>query len=429
MFQICCKHTNYAVFDGVHILKIIMSSSLKVLHKLGKRVWKTKGDEEEIASEGALCCNNNSSKDDQAIKTLRESLLQDEELAASGKPPYDDHTLLRFLHMRGYDIVKAKESFINHLKWREDFEVDKIAKEFKFEEYEEVKKFYPHGYHGVDRSGKPVYIERMGMVDLDALLQRTTLERLVKHHVYEQEKTARLRFPACSIAAGKRISSTTAILDVKGIGTSSFSKQARYLFLEFQKIDSNYYPDTLNRLFIVNAGSGFRVLWKALKTFLDAFTAAKIQVLGSNFRCKLIEVIDPSNLPSFLGGECLCCDRGGCMLSDKGPWNDAEILQVLQSAAKMNKNEEFYDGIMTVEEAWLSAEGTPDYRSGQFKKEGSGSNVLLSETIKQVQITADEAQNRFRIMEAAVQETEQVLQRFSRQIKDLQMKLAYINTS
>ncbi|KAL2931396.1 Phosphatidylinositol/phosphatidylcholine transfer protein SFH11 [Bienertia sinuspersici] len=373
MFQICCKHTNYAVFDGVHILKIIMSSSLKVLHKLGKRVWKTKGDEEEIASEGALCCNNNSSKDDQAIKTLRESLLQDEELAASGKPPYDDHTLLRFLHMRGYDIVKAKESFINHLKWREDFEVDKIAKEFKFEEYEEVKKFYPHGYHGVDRSGKPVYIERMGMVDLDALLQRTTLERLVKHHVYEQEKTARLRFPACSIAAGKRISSTTAILDVKGIGTSSFSKQARYLFLEFQKIDSNYYPDTLNRLFIVNAGSGFRVLWKALKTFLDAFTAAKIQVLGSNFRCKLIEVIDPSNLPSFLGGECLCCDRGG-------------ILQVLQSAAKMNKNEEFYDGIMTVEEAWLSAEGTPDYRSGQFKKEGSGSNVLFQKQLSRFKL-------------------------------------------
>lgn len=108
------------------------------------------------------------------------------------------------------------------------------------------------------------------------------MERLVKHHVYEQEKTSRLRYPACTVAAGKkkkRIGTTTVVVDVKGLGTSSFSKQARYLFLEFQKIDSNYYPDTLNCLFIVNAGSGFRVLWKALKTFLDSHTAAKIQVL------------------------------------------------------------------------------------------------------------------------------------------------------
>lgn len=250
-----------------------MSSTLKVFHKLGRRVWRSKGDEEDDLPEGV---SGHNPKDDQAVQSLRESILQDQ-----GEQPYTDyHTLLRFLHMRDYDILKAKDSFLKHLRWREEFQVDTIAKEFKFEEYKEVQKFYPHGFHGVDRSGRPVYIERMGLVDLDALLQRTTLERLVKHHVFEQEKTARLRFPACTIAAGKRIASTTAILDVKGIGTSSFSKQARFLFLEFQKIDSNYYPDTLNRLYIVNAGSGFRVLWKALRNFLDAYTAAKIQVLN-----------------------------------------------------------------------------------------------------------------------------------------------------
>jgi len=35
---------------------------------------------------------------------------------------------------------------------------------------------------------------------------------------------------------------------------------------------------TLNKLFIINAGSGFRMLWKAVKTFLDERTVAKIQV-------------------------------------------------------------------------------------------------------------------------------------------------------
>ena len=89
--------------------------------------------------------------------------------------------------------------------------------EFKFEENSEVKKCYPHGFHGVDRHGRPLYIERVGLVDLNALLQLTTVERFVKYHVTEQEKTLNLRFPACSVAAKTHIASSTSVIDVKGV--------------------------------------------------------------------------------------------------------------------------------------------------------------------------------------------------------------------
>lgn len=92
-----------------------------------------------------------------------------------------------------------------------------VIQEFKFVELTEVKKCYPHGFHGVDRSGRPVYIERIGLVDLNALLQVTNIDRFVKYHVSEQEKTLNLRFPASSIAAKRHIASTTSILDVKGV--------------------------------------------------------------------------------------------------------------------------------------------------------------------------------------------------------------------
>ncbi|PKI41568.1 hypothetical protein CRG98_038079 [Punica granatum] len=266
-------------------------------------------------------------KDEQLVESFRELLFLEGHLIGKHN---DYHTLLRFLRMRDFDFSKAKEMFLNYLKWREDYCVDAIPKEFKFEEQAEVKKCYPHGFHGVDKWGRPVYIERVGMVDLNALLQVTTIERFVKYHVAEQEKTLNLRYPACSIAAKRHIASTTTILDVKGVGMSNFSKPARFLFMEIQKIDSSYYPETLNRLFIVNAASGFRMLWRALKAFLDARTLAKIQVLGSNYHSELLEDIDPSNLPSFLGGNCTCSDYGGCLLSDKGPWNNPDITEMLE---------------------------------------------------------------------------------------------------
>ncbi|AQK79663.1 Phosphatidylinositol/phosphatidylcholine transfer protein SFH13 [Zea mays] len=167
--------------------------------------------------------------------------------------------------------------------------------DFVFEELDDVLRYYPQGYHGVDREGRPVYIERLGKVDPNKLMQITSVDRYIKYHVQEFERAFRERFPACTLAAKRHIDSTTTILD----GFKNFSKTARKLVHRMQKIDSDYYPE----------------------------------VLGSNYQSRLLEVIDSSELPEFLGGSCTCSDEGGCPGSNKGPWNDPYILKDTEPSA------------------------------------------------------------------------------------------------
>ncbi|KMZ58044.1 Phosphatidylinositol/phosphatidylcholine transfer protein SFH3 [Zostera marina] len=246
-----------------------------------------------------------------AVDEFRQDLKLDELLPSK----YDDyHTMLRFLKARKFDLEKTKVMWSNMLRWRKEFGAEKIAEEFEFSEADKVLEYYPQGHHGVDKEGRPVYIERLGKVDNAKLMEVTTMERYLKYHVKEFEKTFDLKFPACSVAAGRYIDQSTTILDVQGVGIKHFTKSARELIQNLQKIDGDNYPETLYRMFIINAGPGFRMLWST--------------VLGGKYQSKLLEIIDARELPDFLGGTCKC--TGGCIGSDKGPWNDPDVVKCAQ---------------------------------------------------------------------------------------------------
>ncbi|CAM8952980.1 unnamed protein product [Rhodiola kirilowii] len=273
-------------------------------------------------------------KEEIAVIELRQRLL-DMNLLSVIHDNY--HTLLRFLKARDFNLEKTVQMWEEMLKWREEYGTDTILEDFEFEELEEVLQYYPQGYHGVDKEGRPVYIERLGKAHPSRMTQITTIDRYLRYHVQEFERMLLEKLPACSMAAKRQICSTTTILDVQGLGMKNFSKTAATLLAAIAKIDSECYPETLHQMFIVNAGPGFKkMLWPAAQKFLDPKTIAKIQVLEPKSITRLLEVIDSNQLPDFLRGTCTCHVDGGCLRGNKGPWNNPDIRKLVRQLTRVS---------------------------------------------------------------------------------------------
>ncbi|KAK2381747.1 Sec14p phosphatidylinositol transfer family protein [Trifolium repens] len=260
------------------------------------------------------------------------------------------HTMLSFFKAKKFDIEKTKKMWVDMLQWRKEFGIDTIMEDFEFKELNEFVKYQPHCYHGVDKEGRPVFIVSPKKDFQKEPFITTTRERCLDYLRQECEKLFAIKFPACTIASKSLIDLTTQIIDVQDIDD------------EVQRFDwlvDNIYNDNYamihGQTFIINASIKFILRWNTVKYNLDRERASKVHVLGNNYQTKLLEIINASELPTYLGGTCTCADQGGCLRSGKGPWKNPEILKMIHSGeasqisqpVKVLNNEEKVEGIDT----------------------------------------------------------------------------------
>ncbi|QRW01645.1 hypothetical protein RhiLY_00642 [Ceratobasidium sp. AG-Ba] len=218
----------------------------------------------------------------QTLETFRKEITAEDYFVPER---HDDATLLRFLRARKFDLAKAKEMFINCEKWRKEFGVDNIVKNFDFKEKAEVDKYYPQFYHKMDKDGRPVYIEQLGKFDYKAVYKITTQERQLQRLVLEYEKFLNERLPACSEATGHPVETSCTILDLKGVGLTNFYNVKDYV-MKASKIGQDYYPECMGKFYIINA------------PYLSLPS-------GDFYDKTLLAQIPAENLPKTLGGTSL----------------------------------------------------------------------------------------------------------------------------
>lgn len=177
-------------------------------------------------------------------------------------PPYTDQYLIRFLRARKFDLKKTEKMFNDFIQWRNQNDVDNISvasllmKSFQLEELAEVKKLYPHGYFLTDKlvllvltQGRPVYIERVGVLKLKELFELTNEERLFKYYIQSYETLLHVIFPGCTKALGKRVDQTCSILDLKGFSLKMMSKKVYHFIQIATKMGQDNYPEILGKFF------------------------------------------------------------------------------------------------------------------------------------------------------------------------------------
>lgn len=73
-----------------------------------------------------------------------------------------------------------------------------MSQTFYFPELEALRKLYPHGHHMYDKEYRPIYIERVGKINLDEVAKVTSPERMLDYYAMGYEILQDKIFKACT---------------------------------------------------------------------------------------------------------------------------------------------------------------------------------------------------------------------------------------
>ena len=213
----------------------------------------------------------------------------------------EEDLLLRFYIARSYDVKATLQAVKAYTKWRKEKDINNIhawcAKHVKPEWlYKTHYKGYC-GFYGFCKEGYPIWWECPEAKGLETVLKTIGKEKALRCHHAMLERTRE----HCKLLGVDRFQYVIDLryLPVMSIITGSLSEYLKEQIRE----DSEYFPECMCRMIIINAPMGFSTAYNFVKYLLDDNVKSKISVDGARSAGDtLSQVATKANVPAEFGG-------------------------------------------------------------------------------------------------------------------------------
>ncbi|KAF2224406.1 CRAL-TRIO domain-containing protein [Elsinoe ampelina] len=240
---------------------------------------------------------------------------------ADGTTPasHDDETMLRYLRARKYNVQEAWTQFKDTENWRKDNQIDKLYDRIDVHEYDNGRRLYPQWTGRRDKRGIPLYVfEVAGLTSKAVAAYESASHKPGEVESKLPPKMLRLfalyenlcnfALPLCSYMPERKypetpVSQSSNIVDISNVSLKQFWNLKNHM-QDASQLATAYYPETLDRIFVIGAPAFFPTVWGWIKRWFDPITVSKIFILSkATTLATLEEFIDRANIPKKYGGE------------------------------------------------------------------------------------------------------------------------------
>ena len=222
----------------------------------------------------------------------------------------DPLTLLRFALARPNSLEAAADMFLKSMQWRQRRNLSHLYLTLHPSSWSsnhgspKVALANAHFYGGLvgkTRDGYPLFVERLGRLDLDGVARvPEAREAVVDAYTCHLEGIFRV-VRACTAVEG-RVVRALLVVDLAGAGWSSLRHVS--ILQGNSKIAVDNYPELYAPILIVNAPAWIAGAWSLFRPLIPAETRRKISIVSSAATLAALEQhVAPEHIPDFLGGQ------------------------------------------------------------------------------------------------------------------------------
>jgi hypothetical protein len=216
-----------------------------------------------------------------------------------------------YLKFYNQDRVATQKAWVATQAWRLEQKVWRIHT-LPNPWFSRIKESYPHFIHGHSKSGYPIIYEQPGRMNLKELFRSgCDIADMVHHYIFFVEFISNricTRKDLRSLIGGpdapahnSSLWGTYVVMDVSGAGLSHLNGDVLKYLKRAGDINSQHYPLSMKRAFLVNSPFWLAGAWSGLKSILPA--SVPVDILSpTNYPSALRHYIDEDQIPIEYGG-------------------------------------------------------------------------------------------------------------------------------